>query len=407
MINQQNYKSRILFLFIIWPFGAFINSIYNYRKNFSKYIFVGFSILFGATFVVQDITTGADSAKIFQFFRRVSSLNNQDALIFLSSNTKDLFFKFSVFILSRVTDNASALYAFNAFLYSLFFVLSISILIKCISDKVKIESLVFLILFAVYIRFSAINGLRFWVGAFIYIYSVMKYIFNGEKKYIFLILLTPVVHFSFFFGVSIFGVYLLIQNNLYISFIFYFIFSIFSFASIDFISQNINFLNETQSSAALLYLNEYSQSIAAERREEANWFFKNSGIIARNFSIYAFIFPSLFLRKVGLDIIERRLFSFLLLFASALNFVYKSFELYRRFFEIFIMIMLAFFFKLSIENKIKVKIFPYIVAIFLLPQIILGLRVGMDFLNANLLFSNIFYLPFFENISVIDFLRGR
>jgi hypothetical protein len=125
---------------------------------------------------------------------------------------------------------------------------------------------------------------------------------------------------------------------------------------------------------------------------------------------FALFVPSLLKSNYNYDRTESRLYSFLIIYLSFLNFASGSFEVYRRFFEIFIMLCIVFFIKILSNELIKYKslilldIFSISAFVLLLPKIMLGLRSGFETLNVDLLYKSFFQITNFNTTSLYDFL---
>jgi hypothetical protein len=396
-------------LFFIWPFGSFLISVATLHKyKSSRIIFVMFAVLYGYTFVLDQTVSDADNGRIVKQFYAVSDMDFSRFQDYLSAdNNTDIFLPVSFYLISKISKNPHVLYAYFAFIYSLFFMLSFNYLIKIISNKrLNYRIIIFLILFVVYIRFSSINGVRFWIACFIYIFGIMKILIDCKYRYLILISITPFIHFSYFFGLLVVIVYFFIGKRIKYCYLLLLISIIFP---VDYITKYIQnsgfFVSKSES-----YFRDDNVSIENFKRSNSNFYIIWGATIAQNFMSFALFVPSLLKVNYSYDKIESRLYSFLIVYLSFLNFASGSYEVYRRFFEIFIMLCFVFFIKILSNELIKYKsmilleIFSILSILFLLPKAMLGFRIGFETLNLELLYKSFFQITDFNAYSLYDYL---
>lgn len=395
-------------MFFIWPFGSFIISVATLHKyKSSRIIFVMFAVLYGYTFVFSN-EYGADNGRVVKEFYSVSEMSLSGFSEFLSSeNTTDVFLPFSYYLVSKISKNPQVLYAFFALIYSLFFILSYQFILLLINGKrLDYRIMIFLILYLVYIRFSAINGVRFWIACFIFIYGIMKVIIDNNYWYLILILLTPFIHFSYFLGLIILAIYLVIGKRINYCYILLFISIVFPVEMLNKYLQSLGFFTNKVES----YFREDNVLIEKGKRANTNFYIEWGATIAQKFMSFALFVPSLLKTNYNFDKAESRLYSFLVIYLSFLNFASGSFEVYRRFFEIFIMLCIVFLIKILSNDRIKYKsiilldVFSISAFVLLMPKILLGFRSGFETLNVDLLYKSFFQITNFNTYSVYDFL---
>jgi hypothetical protein len=152
-----------------------------------------------------------------------------------------------------------------------------------------------------------------------------------------------------------------------------------------------------------MYLYEGNVEKRYGMRAANRWVIQFGDIIARwTLSISIFIPKILF--KISLKGRDKNMFAFLIVFLSILQFTESSYELHRRFFEVFIVLSLAFLYKLSTVKTKKFKPFVLLVALFLFPQIAFGLRAAMETMNIGLFVSSLLTMSVFTNVpvSIVD-----
>lgn len=402
-INSKESTAFLILFFIIWPFGAFIAALTHFRENRSKIIFILFAMLYGLTFMHR-----ADSERVAQEFKSVSQLQGSEVFNYISDKTEttiDIFLPLTNILVSRVSSSANVLYMIYAFIYFMLVMYSFYALLQLNGKykKLSLESSIFLILFLLYIRYSAINGVRFWIACFTFVYAIIQIIYNDKPKYLLLVLITPFIHFSYMFMFPVLGLYYLLRKNLLFCYALMIVSLIIpNFVASGFI-ENLGIFNETRSSRMEIYLYEGNVENRLAARAGTRWVIQYGAIIAQ-WTLAIAIFIPKFIFKIKLNERDKNMFAFLIVFLSLLQFTTTSFELHRRFFELFIVISIVFLYKLSLFKNTKFKPFAILVALLLTPQILFGLRASFETTNIGMFFSSLLTMPFFTEspVSIVD-----
>lgn len=403
--SDKNLFYLILF-YIIWPFGAFLYSLKYFRKKEAKIIFILFAMLYGYTFMHR-----GDSKTVKDEFQEVVNLQGNDVWQYFTEKTQhtpDIFLPLVNITVSRITSSANILYMVYALLYFSFVIASFYLLynLKPTNLKLKTESRIFLILFLLYIRYSAVNGVRFWIACFIFVYALIQLIYYEEEKFLFLILLTPFIHFTYLFILAIVPIYYALRKNI----LFCYIFLIFSllqnqFISIDFL-ESLGIFNPNYISRMSMYLYEGNVEDNIMELASLRWSEQHGKIIAQWTMSIAIFIPTIIYR-LKLSVIDKKMYAFLIVFLSCLQFTGSSYDMHYRFFEIFILISIVFLYVLSIKSKFTIKPYSIAIAILLLPRILVGIRSSMETTNIGLFISPLLTIPIFNNdpVSLVDILN--
>ncbi len=213
--NKKEDKS-IFFLFFIFPFYAFILSFKNLKNKYSIWVIFLFYILFGYTFIVQDIKFDSYSyVENFENYQNAKPNNYFNDLANYStfnSNIKDIYDITSYFLISRLTRNYHILFAFWALIFAFFFLKSFQFFI-CRREFVKSITVYLLTFLFIYSNnLFNINGVRFWTAAWIAVYVIFEIVINKNYKFIFLALITPLIHISYFLFLAILLTYILLSK---------------------------------------------------------------------------------------------------------------------------------------------------------------------------------------------------
>lgn len=212
---------RWIFIYLILPFGALIQSLKSYRHPAAKNLFWLFCIYLGFVFVIpSDVVGAADAARyaaqLAYAHAQNMTLDNLVAAIYNPiDGYVDVYQPLATFIVSSFTENPQWLFALFAFVFGYFFSRNIWMLLK-LSHNRKITSFALLVIigFALLNPIWNINGVRMWTAAQIFVYGVLLFYLEQKKsRGIIWIVSTMLVHFTFIFPIAIFISYLLLPKN--------------------------------------------------------------------------------------------------------------------------------------------------------------------------------------------------
>ena len=193
---MKRYAKLSLPLFIFWPFGAFVLSLFNLKSKSSALVFILFCTVFGYSFSFE--FTSADSYRIALVFNNYS-FSSLGAVFeaYRAGFLTDLYINLMYGITKSNSNNPKVLYAYFGFVFGLFSYLSVRLLLK---EKGKKNSLlwgVIVFIFFITNTITNVNGARFFTAAWVFFYSVMNLFFFGKKRWLLGVLITPLIHFSY------------------------------------------------------------------------------------------------------------------------------------------------------------------------------------------------------------------
>lgn len=218
-MNQKNLLNIILFL--IWPFAAFINTLANIKSKYIGLFFILFAVFLGLN-VFLDVKESTGDYYVYVTF----AMDYKDVSWNSILLEKDFFYAIIAKILTNISNN----YYFISAVFAVCFFALYSKCIKSITefynDKVQNYFNVFLFIALILVLpFSMLNAFRFAIALLFYLWCLIEFIINKKWMFLFFILLTPFIHFSFWIFIPLPILYLLLKNKLIIS-IFIFIVSI-------------------------------------------------------------------------------------------------------------------------------------------------------------------------------------
>jgi hypothetical protein len=316
------YSKHYLFLFLAWPFLAFITALTNYSQKEAKKVVYMFLIYYGLTFIISN--QSMDAARYALWLKETAALPFSEFFKIIgglySDTSADIVQPLITFIVSRVTENYSILFAVFAAVFGFFYLKSIDLLHYRYRKNPGWNGLMFLVFFSLIIPITNINGFRMWTASWIFFYGAYHVILFRDPKYLILTFGSSMVHFSFLSVNVILLIYYFVGNRnwLYIpiaivSFIFpQLLRPIFQLISLR--------LGGALQAKYIGYSNEESGLAIRENEEQLNWFAALSHDLIFYYLIIAVTIIYLSQRNLVKEKTTINLFSFLLLFLSFVNF---------------------------------------------------------------------------------------
>ena len=214
-MSNSDSRNKII-LFFLYPFAAFLYALRDIKSNSSYFVFAGFCLLFGITFVAG--SEAADSFRYVNDFNMfvqnpVHNLNVvvHEYLYDSNSYIKDLYIYFMYYLSAELGGNN---YHILFFLFAIVFTFFSLKSMRFVTENKNFQNSVFMLLLIFLFIYSNsiynINGVRFWTASWVAVFGTLSYLIARKHIYIFLILVTPLFHGSFiaFWGFFIVGCFL-------------------------------------------------------------------------------------------------------------------------------------------------------------------------------------------------------
>lgn len=205
-----------LLFFFIYPFGAFLQSLFDIKNKNSRIIIYLWFVLFGLAFTAEN--PAADSFRYVQDFKVEKNLDKWQyreiikEYFTFDSNTKDLYTTTVNYFIGKYTDNYHYTFLIYSIVFGFFYVLCMRyVLHPKIRNKWVFYS-IFLILFCFSNPIVNINGVRFWTAAWIAVFCMFKIFVDNDKRYLFLAGLTPLIHGGYFLFLMVLLIALLVNK---------------------------------------------------------------------------------------------------------------------------------------------------------------------------------------------------
>lgn len=401
MLQSTRSKNsfRVFIVFLFWPILALRLSIINRDKEWAKNIFWIFCVYYGYTFIIPNV--GSDAYSYAQTFHEfgLKSISISDMLssLFKDKNV-DVLQPVISYTVSRFTNDSRILFATYALIFGYFYTNNLWYLFEKIDKKSSFILGVYILVFALICPIWRINGFRFWTATHIFLFGLLPYLLDGNKKSILISTLSIFVHFSFVLPVLVWVVYALTGNK---QKLFFFIFVLTSFVNeldFGFIRSQLSFLPDIYDNKVNIYVNEGYRAFE-EQNQSSNLLVANYAFLF-NVVNYIFIIAIYLKRKIFVNFNAGfvNLFSFTLLFYSFSNIVdlmpqgsrFLTLAHLLTFFLIIVYMNNIFYDKTI--NFIKLAVMP-ILLIFL----VVSLRMGIEFTGLLSVLGNPFLAPFVDD----------
>lgn len=184
-------------LFIVWPFGAFILSLFDLKSKSSAIVYVLFSTVFAYSFHFQN--ESADSYRLALYFIEYSQATSvlETIKLFKEGRITDIYLTISYVVTKLFTNNPKVLFAWFGFIYGILSYLSLRLLIANKKNTSSGYLVIIAIVFFSFYPLSQVNGVRFNTGALMFFCSFVNVFVHNKKVWFVGLFSTILFHFSF------------------------------------------------------------------------------------------------------------------------------------------------------------------------------------------------------------------
>lgn len=210
-----------LVLLLISPVMGLYASIRNFRFKESRLIMILFFAIFGMTMIVQE---GKDAKVHEEYF--LNSYVGKDFKTFIEESKNiisfkpnanqltndDLYLHVVSFLAAKISSYPSVLFLIVSFIYGIFYVRGLNIVYQSVNHHKNFIFIILLFLFIFWKSLEGINSIRNWTAAWIFFNGAFSYFQTKEKKFLFLVLVSPMVHFAYIVITLPFFVVLILGN---------------------------------------------------------------------------------------------------------------------------------------------------------------------------------------------------
>ena len=429
-MSKYSIKTESFYIFIVtllFPFVGLILSLVQWKKSWAMNMFWLACIYMGAILIYHSEGTilgeGMDSGR---YVLILINMYNNPSLTFWSVlslyqidiNYMDLYQQLITYFVSRFTDNGHVLFAVFATVFGFFYSRNIwYILDKLPSKKLGILYVLFGLLFLI-CPITQINGVRMWTALHVFVYAMLPYLVEKKKSRLWLLFITPLIHFSYLY-VGIFSIiYVLIQfrfktnNSLFIYFaiITYIVTLFINSLSLDAVSSMIaEYSPEAYEDRIDLYVNQNLLDRNQEAANANNWYLAAGRNISNwSYSIILVLLIPIIRKYFKGNKAITNLYVYTMLIGSFANISALipsggRFQILATMFKLSTILLIV----LNIPKNITVYKISQIFSIILILPLIVEFRKLFDFFGINLIFGN-FITAFISetNVPLIAFIKN-
>ena len=429
-MGKYSIKTESFYIFIVtllFPFVGLILSLVQWKKSWAMNMFWLACIYMGAILIYHHEGTmlgeGMDSGR---YVLTLINMHSNPSLTFWSilslyqidMNYMDLYQQLITYFVSRFTDNGHVLFAVFATVFGFFYSRNIwYILNKLPSKKLGILYVLFGLFFLV-CPITQINSVRMWTALHVFVYAMLPYLVEKKKSRLWLLFITPLIHFSYLYVVIFSIIYVLIPfrfktNNIfviYFAIITYIVTLFINSLSLDTVSSMMaEYSPEAYEERIDLYVDQNLLDRNQEAANANNWYLA----VGKNISnwSYSVILVLLFpiIRKYFKDnktITNLYVFTMLISTFANITALIPSggrFQILASMFKLSTILLII----LNIPKNITVYKICQIFSIILILPLIVEFRKLFDFFGINLIFGN-FITAFISetNVPLIAFIKN-
>ncbi len=242
-------------LFLISPVFGFLYALRRINTRSSYVVFFLFALCFGLSFTNNQKTKmeqGIDSDRYLTAFHQYVANPLTDTI---REDESDYYFDGIALGLSKVTDNYHWMFLIFAGVFAFFQLKSFKYLTQEKEFRNSLGCLLLCFLFT-YNGIFNINGMRFWTAAWIAVFCMFKIYRDRNYKYLLLVVMTPLVHISYWLFVGIVVGTLITKRFEKFWIIAFFLSFAFSNFALHFVSGNALLLPDALEEKALGYTSE-------------------------------------------------------------------------------------------------------------------------------------------------------
>lgn len=416
LTKVKEHKIYAYLAAFVWPFFGLFFAMFNFKASYAKNLLWIFCAFFGYTFIIA--SEGIDANRYRTYLERMYDRNNEpylDLLVepYLTANRKntsvDVFSHTITTSVSRFTNDFRIFYGIVGFIFGYFYSRILFFVVKHLKyGKLIALAGFFLVVIALINPFWNINGYRFYTASHIFVLSVLQILYAKKRSYLWVLLLSPLVHFSFMLPVALVIVYYFIPKNIWMLVALLVTSLFFVNLTPQVVYENRDLAPKFMEKKVKSYTGEVYVESVQDSKLGLNWYVQGSQT-ALLFCLYIFIGIAIVKHQQLLkDPRTKSLFIFGLLLLAVAN-MFSSIPSMGRFYGVAALILfISFVFIIQAQPHLKLfKQLTYILIVPVMLFIVVSVRMGFDYIGLNSLFLNPFIAPFFEDSPVlIDFIKG-
>lgn len=393
-----------ILLALIYPVFGFLFSLRYIDKKWFQIVVVILCTYFGYTMYVEDPIY--DSSRYKDFFLEVYWIK-KDYFSFLveqinSIYVQDYYQSTAAYLISRFTKDYQVYFGFLGFVFGCVYSKNIYLTSHFISKK-NIFSILFFFSFLFLYGPWEINGARYSTAIQFFVFVILNYFLYNNKKILYLLLVIPLIHFSFLLPIFLLFIFFLFKKLVLKShtlFLFLFVSSfLLDLFVTDFLNNIVHYFPAFIANKLIAYtsidaINEYNSG-----KSDLSFLAKLADFSGKFYFIGVYVFIYFYTKKnlKKLQSIDVNFISFFLYYASVFS-VLAFLPSFSRYINLSIILSFVIILKLiknyQLTKKINNRLILASIGIFLLIYVGRSIRYGMLFLGDGFLKSSPLFIFF-------------
>lgn len=405
-------------LILILPIFSLLLLLFINNKTQKLILLITISIWYGLTFPFTNVEL--DSFKYAEFLKDIEYYSFESFLKeyifgYLTAEDKlDVIQQSISYFVVLLGGNENILYMFFSFLFMYLQIKYLSVI--QVSDKTKKYALHHIFIFFIFllcIPVFYINGFRFYFACWFFLTCSICFLLKKQKKHLFYLFLTPLIHYSFILLIPFIFIFLLISNfkkdssrqfigNKLVISVVGFSFFVGQFI-LELLPKLIAVFSGSLASKANKYLNPEYIDFISDKSSKSNFIV----LIGEYGFLYSCTLLYLYVswKKYEYIVLNRNLYRLWLYTAIIGVFAFSliSVPSMGRFLVLFQVLSLTLYYMVMVNDyryiKYRIPWYLIFVIIFALFKLIVVLRLGIEVTGIKF-FLPLFVFPFFENTSI-------
>lgn len=407
--KEKKWQKAAYFIsFLIWPFGVMLTALRHREGKLAMNFFWLFNVYVGFTFIIS--SEGLDAARYAQLLNEFHKGQINLSLLINSlyseeSNFVDIVQPLITYFVSRFTDNPSILFAIFCIIYGYFYSRNIWFLLNRIRhNKISISIFVFILVYVLLIPFwNGSNGFRIWTAAHVFLYGILPYLFEGDKKKLWWAFSSVIIHYSFLLPVTVIVLYIFLGKKLWFYFSFFIVTMFFQVIDLGMVRNTLGFLPGFLQQRMFLYINPQYNEMVINGEVSLNWYIPMSRKVL-TFVVYLFSILIYITGRKKLNSHLLDLFCFGMFFygwANIANLI-PSGGRFLTIANMLMMLLIIIFLTSQPQGKI-LKFVTVISAFSLLLYVLVSVRMGFECTSLSTFLGNPLIVTFIEDNTPIIF----
>lgn len=207
-VDRSANRARLYLLAFLWPFAAAVIAVLRPRAPEARNLMWIFVVFYGAVFYLG-VGSSSDSVRyahnlmvMHQDWFELSQLTSQ--FFAEGSRYQDIYQPLVTFFVSRLTDQYWLLFAAFGVLFGYVYSRNIWFLVDRIEGRAGLLMVFLVLSYAFFLGIGpGLNGVRMWTALHVFVFGFLHYYATGNRKFLLVILLSPLIHFSFWLPVGV------------------------------------------------------------------------------------------------------------------------------------------------------------------------------------------------------------